>query len=271
MKHRMIFLMIVLCMNHVQASFERTESGARPLCLGGAYVGLADDAWGIFYNPAGLAQARFAELAVFYSPQPFGVPELKSLSFAALYPSAIGSFGLSVRRYGFELYRETSGSLAYAHKLAGIFVGINVNYHSVSIAHYGSAGTIGVDLGVLVPILDNLRWGLAAKNINAPTIGQSAERLPQAFTTGIFYKPIESFCFVFDYQKELSFPAAPRFGFEYWIIDGVALRGGASDQPATYAAGLGIRYGFFQIDYAFTTHQELGLTHQASLSLRTDF
>ena len=38
------------------ADFLRLGGGARPLGLGEAFVGQADDASAIFYNPAGLAQ-----------------------------------------------------------------------------------------------------------------------------------------------------------------------------------------------------------------------
>lgn len=268
MKERIFVLIFVVCIHQARGGFERTEGGARVLCFGGAFVGLADDSWAMLYNPAGLAQLRFPEFSVFYSPQPFGLTELKSISLAAAYPTNIGSFGASLREFGFELYREFSSSVSYAREVEGIFAGMNLAYHSVSISNYGSAGTLGLDVGILVPILKTLRWGIAAKNVNAPTIGQSSERLPQTFTAGIFYQPLDALSLVFDYQKELGFPASPKFGFDYWIIDNVALRGGFADEPTTYAAGFGIRYLFFELDYAFTTHQELGLTHQASVTLR---
>jgi len=265
--HLCIFLWLVT-ISHCYGGFERVEGGARAVCLGGAFAGLADDGWAIFYNPAGLARLHFPELGIFYSPQPFALPELKSFSFVFVYPTGIGSFGASARSFGFQLYREFSSSLAYANEFSGITGGVNFNYHSVSILNYGSAGTIGIDVGLLIPVLRNLRLGIAAHNVNGPTIGSSAEKLPQTFVSGISYQPLDGLCLVFDYQKEVGFPASPKFGFEYHVIDEVALLGGVADEPSTYAAGIGIRYLFFQMNYGFTTHQDLGLTHQASLTLR---
>src|SRR6185369_11305618 len=44
------------------AAFLKLGSGARPADLGEAYVGVADDASGIAYNPAGMAQSLVGEL-----------------------------------------------------------------------------------------------------------------------------------------------------------------------------------------------------------------
>lgn len=268
MKSRLCIPIFLICVSNCYSGFERVEGGARAVCFGGAFVGLADDSWAIFYNPAGLARLRMPELGLFYSPQPFGLSELKSFYLTGVYPTSLGSFATSIRSFGFSLYREFSASLAYAREFSGICVGMNFNYQSVSITNYGSAGTIGIDVGVLVLAFKNLRWGIAARNINAPTIGQSAERLPQIFASGISYEPMDAMHLVFDYQKEIGFPPSPKFGFEYWIIDEIAVLGGVADEPSTYAAGLGIRYLFFQMNYAFTMHQTLGLTHQASITLR---
>jgi hypothetical protein len=250
------------------AGFERNEAGGRTVALGGAYVGMADDSWAIFYNPAGLSQLIAPEASVFYSPQPFEIPELRSLAFVASYPTGFGTLGASLRSFGFELYKETSLGISYAQTVSGLIVGMNVNYHAVSIARYGNGGTLGVDVGVLVPISQTIRWGIVARNIKAPRIGKDGEKLPQIFATGISYKPISSLSLALDYEKEVGFTATPRFGCEYWMIDAVAFRAGVVDEPASLALGLGIRYSFFQVDYGFTTHRELGLTHQASVTLR---
>lgn len=258
----------LFCVETGRAGFERTESGARSVCFGGAFVGLADDAWAVAFNPAGLARLRSAEFSAFYSPQPFGIPELRSLSFVGAYPTGIGSFAASVRTYGYEVYKEMSATVSYAADFQGIYAGANFSYHAVSIARYGSAGTLGIDLGLLTRIGSRVMVGIAAKNINAPEIGQANEPLPRVFTVGFSYQPLDGVSLAVDYRKEIGFAASPRVGFEYWIVEYVALRGGFADEPATYAAGGGLRYDLFQLDYGVTTHEELGITHQISFTLR---
>jgi len=261
-------VLLLVCREPIFAGFEQNDAGGRAVALGGAYVAIADDGWSIFYNPAGLARVVYPEAAVFYSPQPFQIPELRHIVFVLAYPTGIGTLGAFGRRFGFELYRETSFGIGCATEVAGMFVGANVTYHAVTIERYGNDGTFGVDVGVLVPIFQTLRWGIAATNINAPRIGTDGEKLPQVFTTGISYQPVSSLAFVFDYEKEIGFSGTPKFGCEYRVIDEVAFRAGFVDEPTLYTLGVGVRYLFVEVDYGVTIHRELGLTHQASVTLR---
>ena len=249
------------------AGFEGLEAGARPLALGSAFVGLANDSWAAAFNPAGIARLQFPSVSVFYSPQPFGVPELRSLSLSAAFPLSAVSLGGLVHQFGFELYRELSCLVSIASEISGIYTGVNIAYHSAAIARYGSAGTVGVDVGILAPVMTNFSLGFAARNINAPKIGEAGEPLPQVFTIGVSYQPTQDFGITADYQKELGFSPSSRVGFEYRVIPRVSLRAGISDEPSTYTAGLGVGYNLFEIDYAFRYHEELGMTHQFSLTL----
>jgi len=263
-----ILLLVLLLAQNCPGGFERTEMGARASAFGNAYVGLADDVWAIFYNSGGLARIKSYQVSFFYSPQPFGLSELSNGSVAAAAPFNFGSLGFALRKYGFELYRELTGTLSYANTFKGVHLGININYNSVTIKNYGSAGTVGIDAGLIVPVIQNFQWGIFIKNLNSPTIGISKEKLPQSFTTGVAYLPISNFTLLLDMEKEINFDLAGRFGFEYWLIDAVALRGGVSDVPTQFSGGVGIRYSLFQVDYAFTTHQELGSTHCFSITIQ---
>lgn len=265
---RALALFILLSINVAFGGFDRTDIGARSQALGNAYVGIADDVWSIFHNAAGLIMLTQWEAGFFYSPQPFGLSELSTGAAAFALPTDFGVLGAGVRSYGFSLYREFSGALSYARSMSGVNTGISLNYHSVSIERYGSSATIGVDAGIIVQLLKDIRFGIAIRNLNSPTIGQSGEKLPQTFSTGIAYTPFRTLSIVAGAAKETAFDISSRFGFEYWIIDALALRGGVSDQPSQVCAGTGIRFSIFQFDYSFSTHQELGWTHQVSLTIR---
>lgn len=263
-----VILLILALHGLTVGGFEQTEAGARPASLGGAYTGLANDVWAIFYNPGGLANLREREASMFYTPCQFGLSEL-SLTAAALGVSTgFGAFGFAARRYGFDLYREVSYTVSYANKVSGVAVGANLNYHTVAIQNYGSSGTIGIDVGTLLRISNRVQWGIAAKNINSPTIGVSREPLPQTFTAGVAYLPAARVSLTLDYVKETGWDPSLKGGFECWIIDAVALRMGVSNEPSEYAGGIGIKYRNFQVDYAFSMHQELGMTHQWSVLIR---
>jgi len=262
---RIILFSFVIIQSAI-GGFERTEIGARASALGQAYVGLANDVSGLSFNPAGIADLSRAQVSVYYSPQPFGLTELATGNIAAALPIAVGTIGLSGRWYGFELYHEVSITAAYARTIVEIQCGISIHYDAVQIQNYGTAGTIGVDVGFIAPLMKQLDWGLTLRNVNAPTIGTGKEHLPRVFTTGIAYLPLPDLTLVFDIQKEISFPPSTRFGFEYWFFNTVAIRSGVSEKPTQFSAGIGVRYHFLQFDYAVSMHQELGWTHSFSLT-----
>ena len=248
--------------------FEQTEISPRARAMGGSYVGLANDVWAIFFNAGGLATMTQSEVSFLYAPEQFGLGELAYSAGAVLIPTNLGAIGFAARRYGFELYREISGTIAYGHKISNIGIGVVLNYHTVAIEHYGSAGTFGIDIGAKVNFSTQVSWGISAKNINSPTIGVSQEPLPQIFSSGIAYHPGEDFSLTFDFQKEIGFDPSPKFGFEYWMIPQFAFRGGVAGEPTLYSGGIGVKFSAFQIDYAFSSHQNLGWTQEASLTIR---
>src|SRR5512140_1736627 len=62
------------------AAFEETAVGGRPTAMGGAYVGLADDVYSIYHNPAGLALMPQAEFAAQYSKLFVGLTDDSNLN-----------------------------------------------------------------------------------------------------------------------------------------------------------------------------------------------
>ncbi len=246
------------------ASFEKTQAGARPAALSNAFVALADDPWAVLFNPAGMVQISSVSFSVFHSPRPFGLSELSTSAAAAVFPTHAGPLGFAVRRYGFNLYHELSATAAFAVDF-GASAGIGLNLHSVTIRGYGSAASLALDAGLLIPF-ENLHWGIFFKNVNAARIGVSREPLDRSLTTGLAYSPSADFSAVLDFQKDLSFRVSPRAGFEYRPAAAIAIRWGASDSPAEISAGIGIGTDFARFDYAFASH-ELGGTHEASLTL----
>ncbi len=263
-----VIIPIFLLSSIALAGFEQTDISVRAKGLGGAYVGLADDVWAIFFDVGGLARVTRPEGSFLFIPEQYGVAELSVVAGAAALPTPFGVFGVAARRYGFELYRECSITFSYARVIAQMNVGINFNYHSASIRNYGSSGTLGIDMGLNMDLVNRLRWGISASNINTPTIGASHELLPQGFSSGLAFLPADDLSLSLEYKKVIGYDVSPKFGFEYWVLHGFAIRCGVSDNPAEYGAGICVKISTFRADYAVSSHQQLGLSHQASVTLR---
>src|SRR5262249_10846569 len=74
------FWLIGFFFRPVYADFDSLESGARPLGLGNAFTGLADDANAITYNPAGLGFQRRASFSADYGRPILGLDDKSILS-----------------------------------------------------------------------------------------------------------------------------------------------------------------------------------------------
>ena len=244
------------------------HAGGRPMALGNAYIAISNDVWAIYHNVSGLAELSDYQLSVSYTPARFGIIELSEVTFAGGVPFSWGVLGFSAHRFGFELYREYTGTVAYSSFIDQFNYGIAVNYHNVSIENYGSAGTLSFDVGFLINLLEDLRYGIAFHNINSATIGRSRVKLPQVFLTGVSYFAGSGMTLSMDYQKELKMPSSFNFGIEYCVMELISLRVGMVSEPSIFTGGLGLNYQFIKFDYAFSHHSILGLTHQATVSFR---
>jgi hypothetical protein len=263
-----IAVTLLLCTNAAFAGFEFSGAGGRIGGMGGAFTGLADDAWAIWFNAGGLARISNAAVSAYHAPGLYGLNELSSTMIVAALPTSFGSLGLSWRTFGTgSLYKESTIKLAYACAFEDVDIGIALAYQGVSIERYGSASTMGVDVGILVHLGATFGVGVAAQNVNAPSLGASQENLPQMFTAGISYTPVNRLVLALDYQKGVRQDASPRAGFEYWIVESLAVRGGFQNAPSQYSSGIGARYSLVQFDYGFSIHQELGWTHHTSVTI----
>ena len=262
---RLLFTLWLLIISFA-ASFAQYTPGARQISMANSDVALANDVFSIFNNPAGLAQINWREVGIYYSPAPFGLTELSNGYIAYTEPLSFGSLTIGGMTYGFDLYRESKLVLGYSYNYENIlFAGISVNYHNYSIQNYGSTGTFYLNAGGLVYILDELRWGFYVDNLNKATVTEIDDQIPMVLVTGLSYDIINDFSLNFALEKDIRYNPSVKFGIEYDIIEYLSLRAGTSNEPSRFTAGVGINYSLFSLDYAFFTHQDLGLSHQAGI------
>jgi hypothetical protein len=83
---------------------------------------------------------------------------------------------------------------------------------------------------------------------------------------GISYQPTDKIILNLDVHKDVDFDPEIRVGLEYMVIEKVSLRTGIKSQPFKAFFGGGIEFGKFKVDYTLTSHQFLGMAHQASVA-----
>jgi hypothetical protein len=264
---RKLLLLLFICFLNI-VNIAQINPGARQISIANADVALANDVFTLFNNPAGLAQMNWKEVGVYYSPAPFGLTELANGYVAYQQPFSFGSLGIGGMTYGYELYRESQIILGYSYNYENIFfIGAAANYQSYSIQNYGSTGAFYLNLGGLVYILDDLRWGFSTSNVNRATVGDQDDQIPVVFSTGFSFDILQNFSLNLSLEKDVRYDPSISFGIDYDLIEYLSLRIGAADNPSKFTAGVGINYSILSLDYAFFTHPDLGLTHQAGVIL----
>ena len=290
------------------AAFLKIEGGSRPVGMGGAFAGLANDINTIFWNPAGLTAVHDQELTAM---QHFSFADInnQSIGYAQRVDrlvwgaSFLGSFTEIERRQGPTEDPDstvtvggfaTGLSLAYPIGTAMSIGGTaKVISEQLDIQNaYGAAA----DVGVILRLFDNhLGIGVAVQNAG---ILDGGENLPTALRAGLAYRmwkqpmveaetgetgpPRELWAFVADANLPLI-DANPSFhiGAERWFYDSVAARLGyrigMNENPSDgLALGVGVRRSGedalanidFQFDYAFVPDAYVGNAHRVSFITR---
>ncbi len=213
------------CAGRALAAYEDVGVGARVSGLGSAYTAVADDAYSVYYNPAGLATLDRPELGTTYSKLLTGLSDGSSPSNSFLtyaYPIESGRKGTFGAGWNYftvgSLYRESQFLAAYGRGLFArtepnrYYLGGTLKYLDRSIggtpeANSGISNTGGVT-GTADPVLQNSsksnidvdlgflwrvkpRWtaGLMIQHLMEPNIGFSAEdKLGRNIKLGGAYK-----------------------------------------------------------------------------------
>jgi hypothetical protein len=261
----LLFLLLVVkvqaqSVNYV-AEVLTMGAGARPLAMGGAFVGLANDATAAFWNPAGLALIDDIEITTMHATQ----SDLQSYDFANIaFKTDFGSYAFSYLQLGVDGINVTTtssdilGTTQYsdqAELISGgwkignqIAVGATIKLLQTN-AYTASAFGIGSDFGILYKPFKELEIGLVARDItggsyvtwsNTPT--DPTQVLQPSITVGLSYTkefgktssqgtaavPGSTLAVSFDVDTLYAGEALNNyhFGVEYWYRQFVALRGG---------------------------------------------
>lgn len=261
---------VLLCVSACDlfGAFEKLPEGGRAAAMGGVAVAVLRDPWALRTNPSLAAWIADRSVSVSFSPSWLGIPELSRYSFQYVEPTAPGTFCGAATRFGFELYSETQVSIGFGSSPVERFGwGIGLTLYHLGIERYGAATAGGVDVGFLYAVSDELLFGFSAANTTGARIGACRERIPQSFSIGVGYKPVDGVEIAADLERDPEYPLELRLGAECEILHCLSLRAGTTDRPSTYSAGMGLHVTFVCIEYALTFHPDLGSTHHFSVTV----
>lgn len=240
------------------ATFLRLEQGTRGIGMGGAFVSLADDASSLWWNPAGMANAKLREVSVSYAKF---VENTGSQFGGVLLPlsPALGAVGGSFTYFsvpgldGFDANKNSSGkltansyaaSLAYARKIIE-HVSIGANFKIVGQRLATEQGTgFASDFGIQYRE-SALGLGVVVQNVggNYSMAGYSSP-LPTNVRAGVSFAPHPKLTLAFDEEKPRDGAFKLHVGGEWRATTAFSLRAGFQQLPnlgssAGYTMGVG--------------------------------
>ncbi|MBC7083291.1 MAG: hypothetical protein H5T95_07355 [Firmicutes bacterium] len=254
------------------AAFMDIGLGARAMGMGGAFVSIADDATCVYYNPAGLAIQDGRNATSFYTNQ-LGVAGYFGFAYAQPRFGA-GVLSLTADVQGTDEYANpteayTLGEKAFLASAAttyqGLHLGGTVKYYSQSLPDLHGSG-VTCDLGVLYRG-SGFNAGIVGRNLGGAVrySDGTTDAFERVFAVGVSGTFAPGLTLAADYETNSTF----HVGGEY-VVAPFTLRGGAVLQGGhtSFTAGLGLKYGMFQFDYAYQTHETLQDMHRLSVNVR---
>jgi len=258
--HRFLIIILsigtLIVVNSVSVLRAQAVMGARELAMGQATVALQETHWAMFSNPAMMPDDHNS--VSFFGVRYYGLAEITDMAASVSYPTKIGVLGAGVHRYGFDLFNENRLRLGYKNSFMGFHFGAIINYSHVSQGiDNGSAGAVGVDVGVAAAILPQLWIGAKATNVNQPEYGSlNDEALPRDLSIGLSYQLSDIALFSTEVYKDVQFPISYRGGIEVKIIDQLMGRAGITTNPQTFSAGFGYSGSVWSANVAVQRHED---------------
>jgi len=264
-------------------------AGARSLAMGGAYVALADEASGPYWNPGALTQIDEHQFISMYAP----FLEETSYNFISyVHPlGRLGTLGISdvlLHSGGYEevdKYLGPTGSkqtsiyknaviISYANRVCkDISVGASLKLLHERVMKYSGNGQ-GIDLGILYQPLDGVNIGLALQNVLQPkvTLRDDPDVYDINLKAGLAVKTFsDRLALTADINKLVDEKAYFCAGIEVapWekptsSLKRVDLRAGFN-HVQSFTCGIGLKIKFFSVDYAFNSH-DMGNLHKFALT-----
>jgi hypothetical protein len=241
-----------------------TLMGARAHGLAHTSVTLEDE-WSLFNNVAGLAKQNGSFIAATHIQH----PSLTSFNKSALTFSSglkTGAIGVGAFRFGDDLYNEQLVTIGYAVCVGNTSLGIKTNYNQFNAEGFGRKANVTFSMGTITKLSSHITVGIHIHNILQPNRESSiTEHQPTIIMAGIGIKASENFNVFTELEKEITTDVGAKAGIEYHYQHKFYLRTGYHVLLNTMHVGVGLHKQRYHIDYSFSQHPYIGISHQATV------
>lgn len=244
--------------------------------MGDAFSALADDSFGIHYNPAGIAYVKRPQLSLVYHKY---VQDVSGSAVGFSFPlkhSVIGAAPVSFNMKEEPIYdavgNDTGEKFGYSSKIfpvavavrfGGLALGFAGKSYSEEIDGESSATTL-YDFGAMYR-LGKMSFGASSQNQGGKIFDYEVIKVRRA---GLAYSG-EKYQATADIKKEGDAKNSFGFGGAYVFSEPLTFRGGwrLKDDFGGITFGVGIEFGALVLDYAYVSYGDLGATHKAGVTM----
>ena len=255
-------LPLLVCCTCYSLSAQITRSPLSSLYTGiGTYSRHFTDAFSGATNQAALAAVE-QPVAGVYGERRFLLAALSNYTAALALPVKSGGMGLALHYFGAGSFTNTQLGFGYGRRLSeNAAIGAQINYNTMRVPGYGSAGTVNFELGTLWNIREKLHLGFHLYNPVGGRFGkEGAEKLASIYTAGAGYEASEHFLLSTVLVKEEDQPVVMQAGLQYVFAKQFLARAGMSSAGGSYVAGVGIKSKWWRVDAVTAWHVQLGFT-----------
>lgn len=283
----------------VGSQFLEISVGARAVAMGGAFVGVADDATSVYWNAAGIARIdpEKSELSLNHANWPAGL-SFDQMSYVFHMRRIPGAFAVHARALTMQPMMVTTAyqpngtgetfdagmmsvGLTYARSFTDKFsAGATGNFVTEGLAEY-SQQAMAFDIGTLYDVGTlGMRIGMSISNIGSEiTFIDRPARLPSMFRVGtsatLMQRADQKLIGSLEFSHPPDNSERLNLGAEYSFRKYLFLRGGYgfNYDSEGIAGGIGFHVpvsvaGMADVDYAFTDMKDLGGVHRFSLTFQ---
>jgi hypothetical protein len=262
----LICCLSVLLNKQTWASGERIPAGAKAAGMCGTAVA-SIDFWSLRNNQAGLAWMKNVTAGLAFENR-FLLADISMQEVGVALPFRFGTIGISLTRFGNNLYNELQGGITYARKFGKSFgMGVQFNFGRLHlVGDYGGRNVVSCQIGMIYQPDRQFTLGVHIVNpVPVKVTGQPDEYLPAGINLGLAWHLSDAFLTIIEVEKDLLNPPVFRGGAEYHFTKPLYARIGLSTNQVSFSFGFGIETGRLALDFATGYHPSLGFSPSGSL------
>ena len=262
--HRIgLIILLILGSNFSFAQNGRYFVGATSSGMSEANINSAD-CWSLFNNPAGLGFQEAGAILTSYQNR-LNAAAFQTLGFGLIFPTGKIVPGISIYRFGDDIFNQQKLSFSLGSKLQIVSLGLSVNWIQNKFSELGNVNAFSVEFGGIAEIVRGFRIGAHIFNLNQGSFIET-QQLPVMMRCGLSYLPTEYFILTGELEKHIDQKENLKIGFNYFITDWVALQTGFATYPKSFSFGMGLHPKTWSFNYAFVSLSPIGSVHEISLS-----